>query len=126
MELAPTAREDGCIQRYYQYLILSKPSYRLVLSYAGVSQAGDARRPSSLIGEIRRLFPELVIWEDVYKRQKLFCCSFGQSRFDGVEQNLGSVAGTGFIGNALSLIHISEQKGRRTVKSSLDMNCGMR
>ena len=64
VELAPTAREDGCIQRYYQYLILSKPSYRLVLSYAGVSQAGDARRPSSLIGEIRRLFPELEIWDE--------------------------------------------------------------
>lgn len=64
VELAPTAREDGCIQRYYQYLILSKPSHRLVLSYASVSPAGDARRPSSLIGEIRRLFPELEVWDE--------------------------------------------------------------
>ena len=27
-------------------------------------QAGDARRPCSLIGEIRRLFPELEIWDE--------------------------------------------------------------
>ena len=58
-ELAPTAREDGCIQRFYQYLMLSKPSWRLVLSYAQLSPTGDTRRPSGLLGEVKGIFPQL-------------------------------------------------------------------
>ncbi|MGI5948403.1 MAG: helicase-exonuclease AddAB subunit AddB [Lachnospiraceae bacterium] len=63
LELAPTAREDGCIQRFYQYLILSKPSFRLVLTFSAMSQDGQARRPSVLIGDVRRLFPQVEILE---------------------------------------------------------------
>ncbi|MFR1831589.1 MAG: PD-(D/E)XK nuclease family protein [Lachnospiraceae bacterium] len=63
LELAPTAREDGCIQRFYQYLILSKPSFRLILTFACLSPDGQARRPSSLLGDVRHLFPQLKILE---------------------------------------------------------------
>lgn len=63
LELAPTAREDGCIQRFYQYLILSKPSWRLVLTFSSMASDGQARRPSCLIGDVRRLFPDLKILE---------------------------------------------------------------
>ncbi len=63
LELAPTAREDGCIQRFYQYLILSKPSWRLVLTFSSMASDGQARRPSGLIGDVRRLFPDLKILE---------------------------------------------------------------
>ncbi len=61
IELAPTSREDGLMQRYYLYLMLSKPSKRLILSYVSFDQAGKAKRPSSLIGELCRLFPALRI-----------------------------------------------------------------
>lgn len=57
MELAPTAREDGCIQKFYLYLMMAKPSRRLVLTYAGMSSEGKSQRPSSLIGEVQKLFP---------------------------------------------------------------------
>ena len=40
MELAPTAREEGCIQKFYLYLMLSKPSDQLVLTYAAVNSQG--------------------------------------------------------------------------------------
>ncbi len=59
MELAPTAREQAFIQRFYLYRSLTKPSERLYLSYARVNAQGRAIRPSYLIGEIRRIFPEL-------------------------------------------------------------------
>lgn len=61
IELAPTSREDGLMQRYYLYLMLTKPSKRLILSYVSFDQAGKSKRPSSLVGELCRLFPRLRI-----------------------------------------------------------------
>ncbi len=63
LELAPTSREDSFIQRYYLYLVLTKPSQRLILSYSLFDQGGKGRRPSSLIGELKRLFPLLAVEE---------------------------------------------------------------
>ena len=45
LELAPTSREDSFRQRFYLYLMMTKPSHRLILSYAGFTQAGKAQRP---------------------------------------------------------------------------------
>ncbi len=59
MELAPTSREDSFRQRFYLYLMLTKPSKNLIISYANFTQAGKAQRPSSLIGELKRMFPGL-------------------------------------------------------------------
>lgn len=56
MELAPTAREDSCIQKFYLYLMLCKPSRQLILTWAASSCDGKSMRPSSLIGEIKKLF----------------------------------------------------------------------
>lgn len=61
LELAPTAKEDGCIQKFYLYLMLSKPSRRLVLTYAGMTCDGKSQRPGSLVGEVCKLFPELEL-----------------------------------------------------------------
>ena len=61
IELAPTAREDSFMQRYYLYLLLTRPAEHLILSYADCSQEGKALRPSVLIAEIRRIFPELPV-----------------------------------------------------------------
>ena len=36
MELAPTAREEGCIQKFYLYL-MPKPSNQLVITYAAMN-----------------------------------------------------------------------------------------
>ncbi len=63
LELAPTSREDSFRQRFYLYLMMTKPSHRLILSYAGFTQAGKAQRPSSLIGELKKMFPDLPIKE---------------------------------------------------------------
>lgn len=57
LELAPTAREDGFMQRFYLYLLLTKPSRKLYLSYAAMSSEGKSLRPSFLIGTIQKMFP---------------------------------------------------------------------
>ena len=61
VELAPTAREDGFMQRFYLYLMMTKPSDRLWISYADMSSAGKGIRPSSLIGRLQRMFPQLAV-----------------------------------------------------------------
>ncbi len=63
LELAPTSREDSFRQRFYLYLLMTKPSMGLTVSYAAFSQAGKAQRPSSLIGELKKMFPGLAVEE---------------------------------------------------------------
>lgn len=61
MELAPSAREQAFIQRFYLYRNLTKPSEKLYISYARTDSEGKAIRPSYLVGVIRKLFPELTV-----------------------------------------------------------------
>lgn len=59
VELAPSAREDSFQQRFYLYLMMTKPSEKLILSYAAVGSDGKSRRASYLIGEMQKMFPGL-------------------------------------------------------------------
>lgn len=61
MELAPGAREQAFIQRFYLYRNLTKPSERLYISYARVDSEGRAIRESYLIHVLQQLFPQLHI-----------------------------------------------------------------
>lgn len=67
MQLAPGAREQAFIQRFYLYRNLTKPSKQLYISYSKADSEGKAIRPSYLIGVLRKLFPKLVPqeYEDV-------------------------------------------------------------
>lgn len=60
-ELAPTPRQQMYIQKFYLYLNLTKPSEKLVLSYARMNGEGKAMRPSFLVGQLQRLFPSLAV-----------------------------------------------------------------
>lgn len=59
LELAPTAREDSFQQRFYLYLLMTKPARQLIVSFSGVGGDGKSRRASYLIGELLKMFPEL-------------------------------------------------------------------
>lgn len=61
MELAPTAREQTFIQKFYLYLNLTKPSEKLYLSYARVNGEGKAMRSSYLIHTITKMFENLSV-----------------------------------------------------------------
>ena len=63
MELAPTAREESFQQRFYLYLMMTKPSDQLVVSWSRTGADGKSRRPSFLVGELRNMFPD-ALWED--------------------------------------------------------------
>ncbi|MCD7885124.1 MAG: exodeoxyribonuclease V subunit gamma, partial [Lachnospiraceae bacterium] len=57
--LAPSARENSYIQRFYLYQNLTKPQERLYLSWCLSSGDGTSMRPSYLVATIQRLFPAL-------------------------------------------------------------------
>ena len=61
MELAPTAKEESFQQRFYLYLMMTKPSKQLVLSWCRTGADGKSRRPSFLIGELRAMFPNALL-----------------------------------------------------------------
>ena len=61
LELAPTAREESFQQRFYLYLMMTKPSKQLILSWCRTGADGKSRRPSFLIGELRTMFPNAVL-----------------------------------------------------------------
>ena len=63
IELAPGAREQAFIQRFYLYRNLTKPSRQLYMSYAKIDREGKALRPSYLVAVIRRIFPKLELKE---------------------------------------------------------------
>ena len=60
-ELAPTPRQQMYIQRLYLYLMMTKPTKHLWLSYAKVDGEGKSIRPAYLISTVCRLFPGLEI-----------------------------------------------------------------
>ena len=60
-KLAPTAREESFQQRFYLYLMMTKPSKQLILSWCRTGADGKSRRPSFLIGELRTMFPNAAL-----------------------------------------------------------------
>lgn len=60
IELAPTAREQSFIQKYYLYLNMTKASEKLYLSYFRLDSSGKATQKSYLINTINRMFSKLV------------------------------------------------------------------
>ena len=61
LELAPGAREQSFIQRFYLYRNLTKPNRLLYVSYVKVDGEGKAAHPSYLIETLKRLFPDLEV-----------------------------------------------------------------
>ncbi len=64
IELAPSARENSYIQRFYLYQNLTKPGERLYLSWCSSSGDGAAMRPSYLVSVVNRLFPKLQVVQE--------------------------------------------------------------
>ncbi len=64
IELAPSARENSYIQRFYLYQNLTKPSDRLYLSWCSGSGDGAVMRPSYLVSVMNRMFPALAVVQE--------------------------------------------------------------
>ena len=55
--LAPTAKEKTFIQKFYLYLMLTKPSEKIVITHSKSSSDGKALRPAYIIADLQKMFP---------------------------------------------------------------------
>ena len=62
--LAPGAKEQAYIQKFYLYLHLTKPSEYLYLTFSKISSEGKSLRPAYLIADLKRMYPELLVEEE--------------------------------------------------------------
>ena len=60
--LSPGARQKAFVQRFYLYMILTKASDRLYITYSSKGDDGKGRLPSYLIRNIRKLYPLIGIY----------------------------------------------------------------
>lgn len=74
LSLSPGAGEKLFMQKFYLYLALSKPSDALYVFYSRQSRDGKSIRPSYLIPELKRLYPNMK------EEQGLFSDSLGGRR----------------------------------------------
>ncbi len=62
-ELAPSDRQKTFRQRFYLYLMLTKPNRKLYLTMPRVDGAGKSVSPSYLVGLLTEMFPEVSLTE---------------------------------------------------------------
>ena len=61
--LSADVRRKAFVQRFYLYLILTKPSDRLYISYSNKGTDGAGILPSYIIRTIRQMFPDVTVTE---------------------------------------------------------------
>ena len=88
VELAPSAKESGLMQRFYLYLMMTKPSCQLVVTYAACTGSGKELRPSSLIRELSELFPQGKAGEGTGKEEGISVPYSWQEAVDSLAKGL--------------------------------------
>lgn len=73
LELAPGAREQAFIQKFYLYLNITKPSDKVYISFSRTDSDGKSIRPSYFINVIKGLFQNLkyVEYENILSQLDL-------------------------------------------------------
>lgn len=64
IELAPGTEKQTFTEQFYLYLTLTKPSQKLILTYAKMGEDGIGKRPAYLIRQIEEMFPGLAVQDD--------------------------------------------------------------
>lgn len=64
IELSPTVRENSFIQKFYLYLMLTKMSERLFISFHRTGSDGRGQRPSYIINHIIKMFKNVEIIDE--------------------------------------------------------------
>lgn len=59
--LAPTTKENAFIQKYYLYILLTKMSDKLFISFKRIGSEGSVARQSYIIQNIIKMFPKVTV-----------------------------------------------------------------
>ncbi len=92
VELAPTKREHAYTEQFYLYLNMTKPSKKLYVTYCNVGGDGKTRKPSYLIGKLKKLYPKLNIIEEVNLKRNLNYILDGDKGISYLLQGLRNIA----------------------------------
>ena len=65
--LAPGTKEKSFIQKFYIYMILTKPSEQIILTYNCMTSERKAKRPAYIIFDILKMYPKLQVKEAVHE-----------------------------------------------------------
>ena len=63
VELAPTAKERAFREQFYIYMLFSKPTEKLYVSYSSSNMEGKPIKPSSVINRLRAVFKQEIVSE---------------------------------------------------------------
>lgn len=63
LSLAPSAKEKIYTQKFYLYLLMTKPSEYLYITFSKNTMDGKALRPSYVVANVRQMFPKLSVQE---------------------------------------------------------------
>lgn len=63
MILAPGSKEKSSIQKFYLYLLMTKPTQYLYVSFSKTSSDGKTLRPAYLIQDLKRMYSNLAVHE---------------------------------------------------------------
>ncbi|MBQ8804626.1 MAG: helicase-exonuclease AddAB subunit AddB [Tyzzerella sp.] len=61
VSLAPSAKEKTFIQKFYLYLMLTKPTDYVFLTFSKAASDGNSLRPAYLIPDVLKMYPELKV-----------------------------------------------------------------
>lgn len=71
MDLAPDRAGESFTEQLYLYQILTKPTEELNLSFLSVTETGESKKPSYLIGELKKMFPALSVSDETGKLARI-------------------------------------------------------
>lgn len=89
-ELSAGGKEKTYIQKFYLYMLLTKPSDRLYLTYAKVSADGKSLRPAYLIRDLRKLFLHMPIYMEenrMLEEKELTRATAMQALIEGMKED---------------------------------------
>lgn len=96
--LAPTGNKKMVNDLFYLYLLVTKPSEKLIFSYSENTAAGESRHESYILTKIRKIFPQMNV-------------VVGQEE-SGAEKCLGTDRGIDFLLSGLRQEEIRSGKDR--------------
>lgn len=88
MKMSPSAREKAFIQRFYLYLIMTKPSEKLYISYATRSLDGKQLLPSYIVSGISKMFPTLTVLGSKEREKQDYYLTIPKSKLQWTPDNI--------------------------------------
>ncbi len=102
--LAPSMEEKSFIQRFYLYLLFTKPFEKLYISFSRKDSKGESILPSFLIKEITEMFPKIKVKEADEKEKRSFSLWLPEN-----EKKWKPVSGSIYVSNDITKLLYGDQ-----------------